>query len=133
VSRTFRVALLSILGLLVRAQESKPAEPPEEDPSYKSRTHDFNPLKATQSLSVGDQYFKKGNFAAARGRYQDATLYDPGSAEAFAKLGLVDEKLHDFAAARAAYAKYLILDPNAKDAEAIRRRTAKWSASKPKT
>jgi len=72
---------------------------------------------------------KKGNLSAAKGRYKDATLYDPGSAEAFAKLGEVTEKLHDFATARDAYAKYLELAPTAKDAEAIKKRMEKFPAS----
>jgi len=104
-------------------------EPPEEDQSFKPRTYDFNPLKATQSIDIGNQYFKKGNLAAAKGRYKDATLYDPGSAEAFEKLGEVEEKLHDFATARDAYNKYLELAPTAKDAEAIKKRMEKFPAS----
>jgi Tfp pilus assembly protein PilF len=105
------------------------AEPPEEDQSFKPRTYDFNPLKAAQSINVGDQYFKKGNFAAAKARYKDATLYDPGSPEAFEKLGEVAEKLHDFATARDAYGKYLELTPTAKDAEAVKRRLEKLPGS----
>jgi tetratricopeptide (TPR) repeat protein len=104
-------------------------EPPEEDQSYKPRVYDFNPLKATQSIDVGNQYFKKGKLAAAKGRYKDATLYDPGSAEAFEKLGEVSEKLRDFAAARDAYAKYLELSPAAKDVEAVRKRMEKFPGS----
>ena len=45
-------------------------EPPEEDQSFKPKEYDFNPLKATQSITAGNFYFKKGNFAAAKGRYQ---------------------------------------------------------------
>jgi tetratricopeptide (TPR) repeat protein len=100
-------------------------EPPEEDQSFKPKTYDFNPLQATKSITVGDFYFKKGSFAAAKGRYKDATLYDPGSAEAFEKLGEASEKLHDYATARDSYAKYLELAPTAKDAEVIKKRLEK--------
>jgi tetratricopeptide (TPR) repeat protein len=100
-------------------------EPPEEDQSFKPKTYDFNPLKATDSIRVGDYYFKKGSFAAAKGRYKDATLYDPGSAEAFEKLGEASEKLHDYATARDSYAKYLEMSPTAKDAEAVKKRMEK--------
>jgi Tfp pilus assembly protein PilF len=100
-------------------------EPPEEDRSFKPKEYEFNPLKAAQNINVGDQYFKKGNYAAAKGRYRDATLYDPGSAEAFEKLGEAAEKLHDFAVARAAYTKYLELVPTAKDAAAVKKRLQK--------
>jgi Tfp pilus assembly protein PilF len=79
--------------------------------------------------NIGDQYFKKGNFAAAKGRYKDATLFDPGSAAAFEKLGEVSEKLRDFATARDSYAKYLELAPSAKDAEAVKKRMEKLPGS----
>ena len=124
-----------------RAQASAPpansqtqpqyTEPPEEDNSYTPRTYDFNPVKAKSSITAGNYYFKKGKFAAAKGRYQDATLYDPGSAEAFAKLAEAEEKLHDFPAARAAYAKYFQIDPAAKDAESIKKRMEKWPPPPP--
>ena len=105
-------------------------EPPEEDQSFKAKVYDFNPLKAAESIRVGEYYFKKGNFAAAKGRYKDATLFDPGSAEAFEKLGEVSEKLHDFATARDSYAKYLELaPPTAKDVEAVKKRLEKLPGS----
>jgi len=142
VSRTALAAILFTLALAhrVRAQDSKaPAappgsqsqaqpqevEPPEEDKDYKPRTYDFNPLKASKSITAGDFYFKKGNYAAAKGRYVDATLYDPGSAEAFEKLGDVEEKLHDVSAARVAYAKCIELDPKGKDVESVKKRLEK--------
>jgi Flp pilus assembly protein TadD len=105
-------AFLLILPLLAQ-------QPPEEDRSFQPKEYEFNPLRAAQNIAVGDQYFKKGNYGAAKGRYQDATLYDPGSAEALEKLGRAAEKLHDFSAARDAYTKYLKLAPTAKDAAAV--------------
>ncbi len=146
VSRTALAAMLLTLALAhrVRAQDSKApsappgsesqaqsqaqpqeVEPPEEDKDYKPRTYDFNPLKASKSLTAGDFYFKKGNYAAAKGRYVDATLYDPGSAEAFEKLGDVEEKLHDLGAARTAYAKCIELDPKGKDMESVKKKLEK--------
>ena len=105
-------------------------EPPEEDQSFKPSTYDFNPLQGLEEhrrrrLSTS----RRADCAAAKGRYKDATLYDPGSAEAFEKLGEVSEKLRDFAAARDAYSKYLELAPTAKDAEAIKKRMEKFPAS----
>ena len=115
-----------------RPQEAAPqeAEPPEEDQSFKPRTYDFNPLKATKSIEIGNEYFKKGSYVAAKGRYTDATLYDPGSAQAFAKLGEVEEKLHNLAAARTAYEKSLELDPKNKDAPDIKKRLEKLPPAK---
>ena len=140
-SRAYLATLLLGLPLLryeARAQGTRPAanpqgqsqeaEPPEEDESFKKRTYDFNPLKASKSIEIGNEYFKKGNYAAAKGRYMDATLYDPGSAQAFEKLGEVEEKLHDLTAARQAYAKCLELSPTGKDAEAVKKRMEKLPA-----
>ncbi len=106
-------------------------EPPEEDQAFKPRTYDFNPLKAAQSITAGNFYFNKKNYAAAKGRYTDATLFDPGSSEAFEKLGEADEKLRDFTGARAAFAKYFEMEPTSKDAEAIKKRMEKWPAPAP--
>jgi tetratricopeptide (TPR) repeat protein len=145
VSRTLVVTLCVafLLSLPLSAQQPAPSspqprpaapdaqeqEPPEEDQSFKPKVYDFNPLKAKSSIDAGNFYFKKGSLAAAKGRYKDATLYDPGSAEAFEKLGEVSEKLRDFATARDSYAKYLELAPTAKDAEAVKKRMEKLPGS----
>jgi tetratricopeptide (TPR) repeat protein len=138
VSRTALAALL--MGMALYAQDPKqpppPApqeqEPPEEDQSLKPEVFDFNPLQATKEIDVGNQYFKRDRFNAAAGRFERATKFDPGSAEAFMRLGEAQEKLHLFAAARAAYTKYFELAKDAKDSkevEAIKKRMAKWPPS----
>jgi tetratricopeptide (TPR) repeat protein len=148
VSRTVLAALRSIfagmlIGISLFAQDPKqpapPAapqeqEPPEEDQSLKPEVFDFNPLQATKEIDVGNQYLKKGSYNAAANRYQRATKFDPGSSEAFMKLGEAQEKLHLFAEARAAYTKYFELVKDAKDTkevEAIKKRMAKWPPPAP--
>ncbi len=125
-------------GLLVHAQEPaapppspapNPQELPEEDESLQPKTYSLNPVESARDINVGNQYFKKGNYRAAANRFKEATLWDPGSAEAFAKLGEASERLHDYAAARDAYTKYFELAKDAKDAEAIKKRMAKWPKS----
>jgi tetratricopeptide (TPR) repeat protein len=106
-----------------KAQEQ---QPPEEDESYKPREYSFNPVQAVKEMTAGNYYFSKHNYRAARSRYLEATRWDPGSAEAFLKLGESNEKLHNLSAARDAYAKYLQIDPGAKEAKSIRKRMAKW-------
>ncbi len=109
--------------------QEKEQEPPEEDQSLKPEVFDFNPLQATKEIDVGNQYIKKGKYSAAAYRYQRATKFDPGSAEAFLKFGDAKEKLHLYADARAAYTQYFELAKDAKDAkevEAIKKRMAKW-------
>lgn len=122
--------------MLLRAQNSKPQdtrqqvqEPPEEDQSFKPRTYDFNPLKAAQSITAGDFYFDKKNYNAAKNRYMDATLYDPGNGKGFEKLGEADEKMHDFKGAVAAYKKFLDLEPTSKEIAEIKKRAEKWPAA----
>jgi predicted Zn-dependent protease len=107
----------------------KPAEqePPEEDEALKPEEFSLNPLEAQRNITAGDYYFKtKKNYHAAARRYLRATKWDPGSPEAFLKLGESEEKLNDRAAARAAYETYLQLAPAAKNAAAIEKKIEKW-------
>ncbi|MBL8229640.1 MAG: tetratricopeptide repeat protein [Bryobacterales bacterium] len=109
-----------------KAQDVKPppdpVEPPEEDESHKTKEYDFNPLQASKEIKVGQFYFKKGSFKAAAKRFEEATRWDPSSAEAFLRLGETLDKLKDDASAKQAYAKYLELAPDAKNAAAIKKR-----------
>jgi tetratricopeptide (TPR) repeat protein len=108
------------------SQTPKEEEPPEEDVSLKPKEYALNPLQAQKEITAGNFYSKKGNHRAAQKRYLEATRWDSGSAEAFLKLGESSEKLHDYSTALEAYTKYLELDKNAKDADALRKRIAKW-------
>jgi tetratricopeptide (TPR) repeat protein len=100
----------------------KQAVPAEEDKSFLSEEHSFNPLQSQKSVQVGDEYFKIGKYNGAAYRYKDATLWNDGNAEAWLKLAKVEEKLKDKHAAKDAYTKYLALAPDAKDAAAIRKK-----------
>jgi tetratricopeptide (TPR) repeat protein len=100
----------------------KQAVPAEEDKSFLSEAHSFNPLQSQKSIEVGDGYFKLGKYRGAAYRYQDATLWNDGNAEAWLKLGKVQEKLKDTKAAKDAYTKYLELSPESKDAPAVRKK-----------
>ncbi len=114
-----------MLALALMAQNPKPQEPPEEDEGSKTKEYGFNPLQASKEVKIGQYYFKKGKHAAAARRFEEATKWDPTSAEAWLLLGETREKLKDAAGAREAYAKYLEAAPDAKNAAAIRKKTAK--------
>jgi tetratricopeptide (TPR) repeat protein len=119
---------------LETTRPAKPTEqePPEEDESLKPEEFSLNPLEAQKNITAGDYYFKtKKNYHAAARRYLRATKWDPGSSEAFLKLGESEEKLNDHAAAREAYEKYLELAPTSKNAPAIQKKIEKWPAPKP--
>jgi len=115
------------------------AEPPEEDESIKPKEYTLNPLQAVTEINVGDQHFKKGKYSAAVYRYLEASRWDPGSTEAFLKLGGAYEKLHDFMGAREAFLKFFELAKDdakwAKEVDPIKKRMAKWpgaaAAAKP--
>jgi len=134
----FAAALLLLVGpaCFVRAQTPAPAppqfpEPPEEDESLAPKIYALNPVQAKKEMTAGDYYFKKSNYSAAAKRFLEATRWDPGSPEAFYKLGESREKLHDYPSAREAFSKFLELADDAKEKDAVRKRMAKWPAPLP--
>jgi tetratricopeptide (TPR) repeat protein len=114
-----------------RGETSKPQAvdkdglPPEEDKSIAVPVYGFNPLQAQKEINVGNQYFKKGSYRAAAGRFEEATKWNSGEPEAWLRLGEAQEKLKDHKAARAAYTKYLALAGESKMAEEIRKKLEK--------
>jgi len=106
------------------APKQEEQEPPEEDETLKPREYSFNPLEAEHDLKVGNYYFKKGNYKAARNRFKEATLWNPTYADAYLRLGESEDKLKDKQAASEAYAKYLELAPDGKSADAVKKRLA---------
>ncbi len=99
--------------------------PPEEDKSIAVPVYGFNPLQAQKEINVGNQYFKKGAYRAAAGRFEEATKWNSGEPEAWLRLGEANEKLKDHKAARAAYTKYLSLAGESKTADEIRKKLEK--------
>ena len=115
--------------VLKKRGETPPATqngmPPEEDTSITNKEYGFNPLQAKKEINIGNEYFKKGSYRAAAGRYTEATKWNSGDAEAWLKLGEAQEKLKDHKAAREAYSKYLELASDAKNADEIRKKLDK--------
>ncbi|MGA3027053.1 MAG: hypothetical protein ABSF98_20030 [Bryobacteraceae bacterium] len=136
------VMLLPLLMLSGRAQD-KPAAPSEE-PKYqepaeedvaenpKPKVYAFNPMQAQKELTVGNFYFKQGKFHSAALRFEEATKWNPGLAEAWLRLGEADEKQNDAAAMRKAFEKYLELDAKSKEADSVRHKLASLNASSKK-
>jgi len=108
-----------------KAQEPSPQEPPEEDADLRPKEYSFNPLQSEKEVKVGDFYFKKGSWRAAAKRYQEATKWNSGYAEAWLKLGDAQEKLKDSKAARESYAKYVELAPDTKQAASLKKKLGK--------
>jgi tetratricopeptide (TPR) repeat protein len=116
------LACAALLCGLAWGQQGKPQEPPEEDESLIPKEYSFNPLQAEKELGVGKQYFKKGSYKAAARRFEEATKWNPGLAEAYLRLGEAREKLKDRQAAQQAYAKFLELAPADKRTAAVRKK-----------
>ncbi len=96
--------------------------PPEEDKTEVPKQYAFNPLQSKKEVTVGDFYFKKGDYRAAAGRFREATRWNDGNAEAWLRLGEAEEKNHDPDAARKAYEKYLQVSPQAKNAAEVKKK-----------
>ncbi len=86
-------------------------------PSDVEEVRPWNPHQADKNVEIGDFYYKKGNYRAAEGRYQEALRYQWNHAEATYKLGVVDEKLDKPEDARRYYSTYLKILPNGPEAE----------------
>src|ERR1700742_4687304 len=97
--------LLLAAGSIWAAPQGKPApakppevieqEPPEEDEALKPRDYVLNTVETNRDITVGNYYFKKGKFRSAALRFLEATRWDPGSTEAFLRLGDAREKMGD--------------------------------------
>ncbi len=129
------LAAACFLSCVLSAQQPPPPKrPPRPLPRKRSlpkrtnpkpKEYTLNPLEAERNITAGLFYFKKNNYRAAARRFEEASKWDPGSAEAFLRLGEADEKLRNRDGAREAYTKYLELVPEAKNAAEVKKKLAK--------
>ncbi|HEY3928373.1 MAG TPA: tetratricopeptide repeat protein [Candidatus Koribacter sp.] len=87
--------------------------------------HHFDPHKATKDIEVGDFYFKRENYRAAKSRYEEALQFKPNDADATLRLAKTEEKLKKYDDARQDYNAYLKIIPQGKDADEARKALAK--------
>lgn len=99
--------------------------PEEGDSDSKEPDYRFNPLQAKKEFDVGVFYFKKHDYRGAIPRFETATKWNPGWAEAYLKLGEAQAKLKHKEDARKSFAKVVQLDPQSKEAKEAKRLTAK--------
>jgi tetratricopeptide (TPR) repeat protein len=112
-------------GESVAAQQTKPATeqvPPEEDEDFKKTEYTLNPLQSKKEFEIGQHYWRKGAFEAAKGRWQEAVSWDAGNSEALYHLGLAQEKLGLKDEARETWTKYLGQFANGKRAGDVTKR-----------
>lgn len=106
------------------------ALPPEEDESVKPKIYPFDPLEAERNIRVGNFYMrqrKPNGYRAAAGRFEDATKYNPNSAEAYFKLGEAEEKLKNMPRSRAAFTKVIQMAPDSKLAKEAKKKLGSHS------
>jgi tetratricopeptide (TPR) repeat protein len=106
-------------------QQQQEEVPPEEDEGLAPKVYTFNPLQADKEIRIGGFYFKKGSYKAAARRFEEATKWNPGLADAFLKWGEALEKLRNKPGAHDAYAKFVELAPDDKRAPEIKRKLEK--------
>ena len=90
--------------------------------------HPWNPMKALKDIEIGDFYFRRKNYRAARDRYTEALYYKDNDAVASFRLAECQEKLGDKTDATKYYEQYLKILPEgpfAKDAHAALGRLGK--------
>lgn len=98
--------------------------PPEEDETEKPKEYSFNPIQAEHEIKVGTFYMHKGSFRAAASRFEEASRWNPGLADAFFRLAEAREKLKEKDAARAAYTRVVQLAPDSKEGREAKRKLA---------
>ena len=111
-------------------QPPEEGNPPEEDESLAPRTYVFDPLQSDRCIKIGNFYMHQGTargFRAALGRYEDATKYNPSSAEAFFKLALAEEKLKNKDAQRIALQRVIQIAPDSKLAQEAKKKLSSKS------
>jgi len=72
----------------------------------------WDPHKAAKDIEVGDFYYKRKNYRAARDRYKEALVYKPNDAVANFKLGECQEKTGNPQEAVTYYEAYLKILPH---------------------
>lgn len=98
---------------------------PEEDESVAPKKFVLNPLESERNLKIGNFYFSKKDYHGALGRYEDATKFNPNSAEAFLKVGQTEEKLHHPDKAKIAFKKVAELAPDTKAGKEAKKKIKK--------
>ena len=106
----------------------------EDAASDVQEMHPWDPHKAAKDIEVGDFYYKRKNYHAARDRYKDALIYKPDDAVANFRLAACLEKTGNPEEALTHYQEYLRILPHgplAPDAEKAleRLKAGKTSAS----
>jgi tetratricopeptide (TPR) repeat protein len=95
--------------------------------------HPFNPYRAAKDNEVGDYYYKRKNYKAALGRYQDALAFKENDALANFHMAQCYEKLDQPDEAIAHFKEYLRILPQGPLAKDAKKAVEKLTAAQKQT
>jgi len=99
-----------------------PTVPPsQEQEQAPPKEYFLDVVKAEKEIEVGNFHMKRHNWNAAATRFEEATRWNPKSAEAWLRLGEAREKTGETTKALEAYRKYLELLPHGKKARDVQK------------
>jgi tetratricopeptide (TPR) repeat protein len=116
----------SIIDLSPPPSERRPGEDTSSDVREVQK---WDPHRAMKDVEVGDYYFHRGNYPAAKSRYEEALEYKPNDAIATFRLAESEEKLKLVDAARQHYEQYLKILPHGPFAEDAKKAIERLGAS----
>ncbi len=129
--KLFTLVVVSLLG----AQEKKPSRKPVLIRPDKTEAKDetatvlLDVQLARKHLGIGDFYFKRGNYEAAKQRYADAIRYSPKWAKSYAKLVRTLERLDAIPAAAKICDQFVKANPSSGDSKQFRNWAERLRAS----
>jgi tetratricopeptide (TPR) repeat protein len=91
---------------------------------------EYSPMRAAESMKIGDFYLKKKNYAAAIERFRDALEYQPSLVAAYDALGRAYEKSGAVEKAIAVYKDFLKNYPESPKAPEFKNRSARLEKTK---
>ncbi|TAM80928.1 MAG: tetratricopeptide repeat protein [Acidobacteria bacterium] len=112
----FAVLLLCLIGL-TGLPIALPGQHKTPDTSELEATYHYVPPSASQSVEIGDFYFRRKKYPGALSRYEEAARDDPYYAAAYLGMGKAYEKMGRKREALAAYQKYLETLPSKQQAD----------------
>lgn len=124
-----KLASLCLFAGILLGQQKPPqppvvVDPPEEDETLikEKKEYEFNPLQAQKEIKIGLYYMKKNSYRAAAGRFQEASYWDPTSADALYELGKAQERAGNQKGKREAWTKFMEVAPDDKRAPEIKKK-----------
>ncbi|HEX5411802.1 MAG TPA: tetratricopeptide repeat protein [Terriglobia bacterium] len=115
--RSGLVAVLLWLIALAGVAMPLPGQHAAQEPEELENIYHYVPPSASQSVEIGNFYFRRKKYSGALSRYEEAARDDPYYAPAYLGMGKVYQKMGKKREALAFYKKYLDTLPSTKEAD----------------